>query len=120
MRRLLSIALGGLLMAGAIACTDFLTKEGVGSDKDPNNPREATRDQLFIAAQAAQFGMQEANIGMFACLLMQQCGGVGGRFVQFRGWYFFTEVDANGEFIQTYGGGGPFDLRPHQESPEGS
>ena len=81
MRRFLSIALGGLLIAGAGGCTNFLTKDGVGSDKDPNNAREATRDQLFIAAQAAQFGMQEANIGMFACLFMQQCGGVGGRFV---------------------------------------
>src|SRR5688572_22524296 len=118
MRRFLLIALGGLLVASASGCTDFLTKEGVGSDKDPNNPRQATRDQLFVAAQAAQFGMQEANIGMFACLLMQQCGGVGGRFVQFRGWYFFTEVDANGEFIQAYGGGGLLDLRTIQEISE--
>ena len=118
MRRLLSIALGGFLLAGATGCTDFLTKDGVGSDKDPNNPREATRDQLFVAAQAAQFGMQEANIGMMACLFMQQCGGVGGRFVQFRGWYFFTEIDANGEFIQTYGGGGLLDLRTIQEISE--
>ena len=46
MRRFLSIALGGLLIAGAGGCTDFLTKDGVGSDKDPNNAREATRDQL--------------------------------------------------------------------------
>ena len=118
MRRYLSIALGGLLFAGATGCTDFLTKDGVGSDKDPNNPREATRDQLFIAAQAAQFGMQEANIGMFACLFMQQCGGVGGRFVQFRGWYFFTEVDANSDFIQLYSGGGLLDLRRVQEIAE--
>lgn len=118
MRRYLAIALGGLLFAGATGCTDFLTKDGVGSDKDPNNPREATRDQLFIAAQAAQFGMQEANIGMFACLFMQQCGGVGGRFVQFRGWYFFTEVDANSDFIQLYSGGGLLDLRRVQEIAE--
>ena len=118
MKRLLSIALGGVLTLSAAGCTDFLTKDGVGSDKDPNNPREATRDQLFIAAQAAQFGMQEANIGMMACLFTQQCGGVGGRFVQFRGWYFITETDANGEFIQTYGGGGLLDLRTIQEISE--
>jgi hypothetical protein len=118
MRRYLAIALGGLMFAGATGCTDFLTRDGVGSDKDPNNPREATRDQLFIAAQAAQFGMQEANIGMFACLFMQQCGGVGGRFVQFRGWYFFTEVDANSDFIQLYSGGGLLDLRKVQEIAE--
>jgi hypothetical protein len=49
---------------------------------------------------------------------MQQCGGVGGRFVQFRGWYSFTETDANGEFIQAYGGGGLLDLRTIQEISE--
>ncbi|HEU5184008.1 MAG TPA: SusD/RagB family nutrient-binding outer membrane lipoprotein, partial [Gemmatimonadaceae bacterium] len=118
MRRLVVIALGGLLAVGAAGCTDFLTRDGIGSDKDPNNPREATRDQLFVAAQAAQFGMQEANIGMMACLFMQQCGGVGGRFVQFRGWYFFSEVDANSDFIQLYSGGGLLDLRHIQEISE--
>ena len=118
MRRLVVIALGGLLAVGAAGCTDFLTRDGIGSDKDPNNPREATRDQLFVAAQAAQFGMQEANIGMMACLFMQQCGGVGGRFVQFRGWYFFSEVDANSDFIQLYSGGGLLDLRRIQEISE--
>src|SRR5688500_19623531 len=102
MRRYLAIALGGLMFVGATGCTDFLTKDGVGSGKDPNNPREATRDQIFIAAQAEQFGMQEASIGMFACLFMRQCGGVGGRFVQCRGWCFMSKVVRTSEVILLY------------------
>src|SRR3712207_8764354 len=42
----------------------------------------ATRDQLFIGAQANIFSQQEGPLAMIVCRWMQQCSGVNQRFVQ--------------------------------------
>ncbi|HUF25476.1 MAG TPA: SusD/RagB family nutrient-binding outer membrane lipoprotein [Gemmatimonadaceae bacterium] len=104
-------ALGVALMAalGSSGCTDFLTGEGI--DRDPNFPTQATRDQLFVAVQAAQFGQQLGSGAFLSCMYMQQCSGVGGRFVETWDNYGALPQDLNADFIQAYTGGGLVDLR---------
>src|SRR3982751_2919877 len=74
----LAVALG--LALAAAGCSDFLNSEK--ATKDPNLPTGATRDQLFIGAQANIFAQQEGPLAMIVCRWMQQCSGVNGRFVQ--------------------------------------
>lgn len=109
-RAALGVAMVATLVLGG--CTDFLTGEGI--DSDPNFPTEATRDQLFVAVQAAQFGEQTGGVAMLACLYMQQCSGVGGRFVATWGSYGALAGDLNANFIQGYTGGGLVDIRQVQ------
>ena len=70
------------LVAGlvAAACSDFLNSEKATTN--PNLPTDATRDQLFIGAQANIFSQQEGPLAMIVCRWMQQCSGVNQRFVQ--------------------------------------
>ena len=112
------LAFGGAALVAALAgCENFLTDED--AINDPNNPTSATRDQLFVAAQAALWGVEESGVAQVACMWMQQCSGVGGRFVETRGTnYTVLSTDFNTDFIQIYTGGGLLDLRKIQESAE--
>jgi len=108
-------ALGAILAAaGTTGCSDFLTSPEVA--RDPNAPTAATRNQLFVAVQAGQFGAQESGVAQFACMIMQQCSGVGGRFVQERGEYTFTQGDFSFDFSNVYIGGGLVDIRKVEAS----
>ncbi|MGH7538096.1 MAG: SusD/RagB family nutrient-binding outer membrane lipoprotein [Gemmatimonadales bacterium] len=107
------VCVASLVAAGA-GCSDFLS----GVAGDPNNPSTATRDQLFIAAQAGQFGQQEAAVAQVVCMWMQQCAGIGGRFVDQRGRYNFTPVDFSFDFTSVYIGAGLVDLRQVQASAD--
>jgi SusD/RagB-like outer membrane lipoprotein len=81
MPRTLQRAAIALCFSMAVAgCSDFLDTDK--ATKDPNLPTGATRDQLFIGAQANVFGEQEGPLAMLVCRWMQQCSGVNGRFVQ--------------------------------------
>ena len=113
-RAALGVAMVATLVMGG--CTDFLTGEGI--DSNPNFPTEATRDQLFVAVQSAQFGEQTGSVAMLACLYMQQCSGVGGRFVATWGSYGALAGDLNSSFIQGYTGGGLVDIRQVQAGAE--
>lgn len=104
--RLASIA---LLVGGGTACTDYLT--GSKSGGDPNNPAQATIDQLMVGIQAAQFTEQEGFPAFIVCLWMQQCQGVGGRFVQQLSQYAFTDATTNADFAAVYVSGGLIDIR---------
>lgn len=118
MIRMIRAALGALLVCAAVTgCDDFLTGEGI--DRDPNLPSQATRDQLFVAMQAAQFGQQEGPIAQVVCMWMQQCSGVGGRFVENRGRdYAIQSTDFSPDFTAIYTGGGLIDLRAIQATSE--
>lgn len=110
MRKSLMLAGAVSLVATAAACTSFLTDKK--ASEDPNNPANVTTAQLFTAAQAAQFIAQEGNLAFLTCLFMQQCQGVGGRFVNKYSQYTgFTNGSANPEFAGVYIGGGLIDIK---------
>jgi hypothetical protein len=109
MRKSLMLAGAVSLVASAAACTSFLTDKQ--ASKDPNNPETATALQLFTAVQAGQFVEQEGNPAFIACLWMQQCQGVGGRFVDQESQYVITNATTNADFAAVYGGGGLLDIK---------
>jgi hypothetical protein len=97
------------LAVSAAACTSFLTDKQASTD--PNNPATATAAQLFTAVQAAQFLEQEGNPAFIPCLWMQQCQGVGGRFVDQESQYVITNLTTNPDFATVYGAGGLLDIK---------
>jgi hypothetical protein len=101
-----------LCTAAGAGCTDFLTANS--ASRDPNNPSNATTDQLLTAVQASQFTEQEGFPALLVCLWMQQCQGVGGRFVQIKSQYQYTEQDTRSDFSAIYSGGGLVDLKEVQ------
>jgi starch-binding outer membrane protein, SusD/RagB family len=104
----------GLLAASAVAvstagCGDFLSTDKVATD--PNNPSAATRGQLFVAVQAAQFAQQEGVLALIACMYTQQCTGTS-NFLQALEQYNTTNEDLpSPAFSAMYEGGGLIDLR---------
>lgn len=117
MRRYLRLALPGVLLAtGAAGCADFLDAENAA--RDPNEPSQATRDQLFVAAQVAMFGLQEANVAQFSCVVIQHCGGTGNYVEGYAQQYTQDASTFDPDFNQIYIGGGLVDLRTVQESAE--
>jgi hypothetical protein len=109
MRKSLMLAGAVSIVATAAACTSFLTDKKASTD--PNNPADATTAQLFTAVQAGQFLAQEGNLPFIACLWMQECQGVGGRFVDQESQYAVTNATANPEFAGVFGAGGLLDLK---------
>ncbi|MEP7087290.1 MAG: SusD/RagB family nutrient-binding outer membrane lipoprotein [Gemmatimonadota bacterium] len=109
MRKSLMLAGALSLAATAAACTSFLTDPTAATD--PNNPATVTTAQLFTAVQAGQFIAQEGNMAFITCLFMQQCQGVGGRFVSKESQYTITNATANGEFAGVFGAGGLLDIK---------
>src|SRR2546430_1206247 len=98
----------GVALAAA-GCGSFLTGEKLSSD--PNQPSSATRDQLFVGVQANLFSSQENSVAMTVCMWMQQCAGVGGRFVDQYSHYVVDEFSWDGNWFNVYTGGGLIDLR---------
>jgi hypothetical protein len=94
---------------GTAGCGDFLS----GNDfvKNPNNPSTATLQQSFMAVQAGVFGWQESTPPLTTCMWMQQCTGIGGRFVEQFGKYTVTDASWSFDFSSVYTGGGLIDIR---------
>ena len=114
MRSSWSTALATALLGfGAAGCGDFLSGEDVTGN--PNQPTTATRDALFVAVQAGQFGNQEFGLAQIACEWTQQCTGVQ-RFSFTRGTYDIVDLDYNVDWAQVYGGGGLKEIREVQAS----
>jgi hypothetical protein len=109
MRKSLMLAGAVSFVVTAAACTSFLTDKNASTD--PNNPASATTEQLFTAVQASQFLEQEGNPAFLACLFMQECQGVGGRFVSQESQYAINNLTANADFAAVYGGGGLLDIK---------
>lgn len=109
MRKSLMFAAAASLAVSAAACTSFLTDPNASTD--PNNPSTVTTNQLFTAVQAGQFIEQEGAPAFNVCLFMQQCQGVGGRFVQAQSNYNFSNILMNSDYASVYGGGGLIDIR---------
>jgi len=115
MARVIKVAAVSLvLVLGAAGCGSFLTGDKLSSD--PNQPSAATRDQLFVGVQANMFSSQENSVAMNVCMWMQQCGGVGGRFVDQWSHYVVDEFSWDGNWFNVYTGGGLIDIRKIEAS----
>jgi len=107
-----SIKLAALYLGLAVAmvgCGSFLTGDKLTGN--PNSPSQATAEQLFVGVQANLFTSQENSVAMTVCEWMQQCMGVGGRFVDAFAHYTVNEFSWDGNWFQVYTGGGLVDLR---------
>jgi starch-binding outer membrane protein, SusD/RagB family len=104
--RLVSLA---LLAAGAGACSDFLTGEGL--TENPNNPIDASPLQLLVASQVSLFNQQEGQLARLAAMYTQQLAGTNNQQRDYGASYLLTEGDVTAFWNQTYVGGGLIDLR---------
>ncbi len=105
-------------MASLSGCSNFLDSEKAVND--PNNPTGATTNQLFVASLANIFGQQEGPVAMNVCEWMQQCAGVGGRFVEVQGTYSITSDSFDGSFQSIYTGGGLNQIRAIETNTDAS
>jgi hypothetical protein len=110
-----SAVVTALLLGG---CSDYLTAPD--ALHDPNNPSSATTNQSFMAAQAGLFALQESHVTMDICQWMQQCAGVGGRFLEDEGNYNIDATIFNSDWIGIYTGGGLVDVRRVQSLADAS
>ncbi len=101
--------------AGLLAgCSNFLNSELAKAD--PNLPSSASRDPLFIGAQANLFGNQEGALAMIVCQWMQQCSGINGRFVEQQDSYSVNAGTFDNQFQEVYSAGGLIALRAIETS----
>ena len=107
-----------LSLAWTAGCSGFLTAPD--ALHDPNNPSAATINQSFLASQAGLFALQEGHITLDACQWMQQCAGVGGRFLENEGTYQITPNIFNSDFVGLYTGGGLVDFRRVEDQADAS
>ena len=104
------------LVTGIAGCSSFLDADDAAAD--PNLPSAATRDQLFVGAQANIFAQQEGPLAMIVCQWMQQCSGINGRFVQQQDAYSVNAGTFDLPFQEIYSAGGLLSLRTVQASAE--
>lgn len=110
MTRVITVAAVSLSLAlGTAGCGNFLVGDKLTND--PNQPSVATAAQLFTGVQANMFSSQENSVAMTVCMWMQQCAGVGGRFVEQFSRYVVNEFSWDGNWFQVYTGGGLIDIR---------
>jgi hypothetical protein len=104
------------MLAALSGCSDFLSADR--ATNEPNLPTVASRDQLFVGAQANIMAQQEGPIPMIACQWMQQCAGVNGRFVQQQDNYSVNAGTFDLPFSEVYSAGGLVSLRAVQQIAE--
>jgi hypothetical protein len=114
MRKIWTIATA-LFAASTSACSFLDSPKAVA---DPNNPTVASRDQLFVGVQANTFGYEEGYVPMLVCMWMQQCAGVGSRFVQTEGEYGITHGSLDFTLAGVYVGGGLLGIRDVEASAD--
>jgi len=113
MQKLLYRTAAAVSLVSVLAgCSNFL--DAPAAISDPNLPSAATRDQLFVGAQANIFGQQEGPLAMIVCQWMQQCAGVNGRFVQQQDTYSVNAGTFDLSFQEVYSAGGLLALRTVQ------
>ncbi len=109
-RSILGVTIVSLgISLGTAGCSDFLT--GTVLVNNPNNPSNATLQQSFMSVQAGVFGWQESTVPLTTCMWMQQCTGIGGRFVEQYAQYTVTDASWSFDFSSVYTGGGLIDIR---------
>jgi starch-binding outer membrane protein, SusD/RagB family len=110
-RSLRHAAAAGLLLLGAVGCSDFLT--GGDLSNDPNNPTEATNQQLFVGVQSTLWSVLSGDLARIASTWAQQFQGIG---IQYRAIdeYLISESTTNASQQAIYLGGGLVDVRKLQ------
>ena len=104
--------ISGLCLTGMLGCRDFLLADN--AINDPNNPTAATKDQLLVGAESNLMGVEENHLPQVVCEWMQQCGGIGGRFVDVEGAYVIQDGSFEGSWDAIYSQGGLVQLRQLQ------
>lgn len=104
-----SIAAAALCLSLVGGCNNFL--DAPKAVNDPNNPTQASTNQLFEGVLANTFGNEEGPVAMIICQWMQQCAGVNGRFVETQGNYTIDASTFDVSFQNVYNGGGLIGLR---------
>ncbi|MEP6618356.1 MAG: SusD/RagB family nutrient-binding outer membrane lipoprotein [bacterium] len=110
----LVVAVGLMMCAGATACGNFLTDSA--AVHDPNTPSTATRNQLLAGIEAQMIDQQEGAVAMVICQWVQQCAGIGGRFVEAQGHYAISGTTFNADFNAIYTRGGLISLKTAEAS----
>jgi starch-binding outer membrane protein, SusD/RagB family len=110
----LKTTVGVLALAGALAaCEDHLV--GPGLTTNPNQPSEATLDQLFHGVQVASFVWHTGDLARMASMYTQHMSGVDRQY-QTRATYAENdEAMISWWWRTTYVGGGLVDMRLGQE-----
>jgi hypothetical protein len=118
MLRILQRTAVALWFAAALTgCSSFLDTEK--AVQDPNLPSAASRDQIFMGAQANIFSQQEGPLAMIVCQWMQQCSGINQRFVQVQDSYQIDQGTFDLAFSEVYSAGGLISLRAVQAAAGG-
>lgn len=112
MRTSIRAAAGVLALAGTLtACEDYLT--GPGITDDPNQPTQASLDQLFYGSQQQQYLWHTGDPARHIAMWMQQMAGIGNQTTS-RYQYAVDESSLNTSFSQIYSNGGLIGLRALQ------
>jgi starch-binding outer membrane protein, SusD/RagB family len=106
----------GAFVAAAITgtgCNEFLTSTKYRTD--PNNPKTAGADNLFIAIQVNVSARMTDAIAQSVCIWMQACSGQQSPYL---GWgqYVIGSDDYYGPWADFYGGAGLLDLKILEDS----
>ncbi len=110
MRRIMTFCFAAsLAVLGTSACNNFLSSDNVKAD--PNNPVDATADQLYIGVQAGQFAQQEGIIALVGCMWIQQCTGTSNFLSTLEKYNIASEDVPSAAFSAIYEGGGLVDIK---------
>ena len=104
-----SIVAAAICLTAAAGCNSFL--DAPKAIADPNNPTQASTNQLFVGTLSNTFGNYEGPVAMLICQWMQQCAGVNGRFVETQGIYTIDATTFDIPFQNIFNGGGLIGLR---------
>ncbi len=102
----------GVCLLALTGCRNFLLADNAITD--PNNPSDATKDQFLVGAESNLMGVEENHLAQVVCEWMQQCGGIGGRFVDVEGAYGIQDGSLESSWDNTYSQGGLIALRKLQ------
>jgi hypothetical protein len=107
----MACAVAGAGVAAATGCSDWLTASEAANN--PNQPTDATINQLFVAAQTSLTVQYTSDLARTACVWMQQCAGTERQYQEL-GLYRYGEDSYDASFSLVYTGGGLIDLRRMQ------
>jgi starch-binding outer membrane protein, SusD/RagB family len=113
MHRIAKITGAAFLLAGVVACEDFLS--GPGLTEDPNFPVAVSADQVLVGVQGRAFVQMQGQLARTAAIWTQQIGGINNQQRDWGSRYDFREQDINTPFDGVYAAGGLIDIRRLQE-----
>ena len=117
MRRTLIAVLCAASLTGTVACSDFLS--GPGLTTNPNQPSEASADQLFVGLQVGSYSRVETTIPLLIEVWSQHLAGASRQWVNLAD-YSYTETTDDAAFNNIYGGGGLIDVFKVKTATEAS